>query len=68
MQSKGLRLGGCGWTCSGVLGTVIDASREPGLVQLGHDAARYRVELATTWRSHDVDLQFSPALLPPRLP
>ena len=48
MQSQGLRLGGCGWTCSGVPGTVIDASREPGLVQLGHDAARYRVEFATT--------------------
>jgi hypothetical protein len=46
MQSKGLGLGGR--TCSGVPGTVIDASREPGLVQLGHDAARYRVEFATT--------------------
>jgi hypothetical protein len=48
VQSKDLRLGGCGWTCSGVPGTVIDASRELGLVQLGHDAARYRVEFATT--------------------
>ena len=47
-QSKGLRLGSCGWTCSGVPGTVIDASRELGPVQLGHDAARYRVEFATT--------------------
>ena len=47
-QSKGLRLGGCGRTCSGVPGTVIDASRERGLVQLGHDAARYREEFATT--------------------
>ena len=47
-QSKGLRLGSCGWTCSGVPGTVIDASRELGLVQLGHDAARYRVEFAIT--------------------
>ena len=46
-QSKGLRLGSCGWTCSGVPGTVIDASRELGPVQLGHDAARYR-EFATT--------------------
>ena len=47
-QSKGSRLGGCGWTCSGVPGTVIDASRELGLAQLGHDAARCRVEFATT--------------------
>ena len=45
---RGSRLGGCGWTCSGVPGTVIDASRELGLVQLGHDAARCRVEFATT--------------------
>jgi hypothetical protein len=44
---EGLRLGGCGWTCSGVPETVIDASRELGLVQLGHHAARYRVEFAT---------------------
>jgi hypothetical protein len=43
-----LRLGGCGWTCREVPGTVIDASRGLGLAQLGHDAARYRVEFTTT--------------------